>query len=120
MPAPVNVQNGLQPPAVVHLFGHLKNDHMMLRRLIGVRVSEFYRSGHDSFESFFQMLTDNALSIYDHQKVREFTSTRHTHNLCIKTGKTSDNPSRIVLVAASNGSEAGNFPLDGIEDAWIF
>ena len=43
-----------------------------------------------------------------------------THNLCIKTGKTSDNPSRIVFVAASNGSEAGNFPLDGIEDAWIF
>ena len=51
LPAPVNVQNGLQPPAVVHLFGHLKNDHMMLRRVIFVRVRQFYGSGHDSFES---------------------------------------------------------------------
>ena len=66
------------------------------------------------------MLSDNASSIYTHQKVREFTCTRHTHNLCIKTGKTSERLTKIVFIAASNGSDAGNFPLDRLDDSWIF
>ena len=66
------------------------------------------------------MLSDNASSIYAHQNFREFTCTKHTHNLCIKTGKTSERPTKIVFIAASNGSEAANFPLDGLDDSYIF
>ena len=38
MPAPKIVTHGLQPPAVVDLFGHLKNHHLMLRRMIFARM----------------------------------------------------------------------------------
>ena len=92
MPAPEIVSHGLQPPAVVHVFGHLKNHHLMLRRMIFMRMRQFSSSGHDSLVSFFEMLSDKALSMYAHPFVHQFTSTRHTHNLCIKTGKTAGRP----------------------------
>ena len=69
---------------------------------------------------FFQMLSDKALSIYAHPQVHQFTCTKHTHNLCIMTGKTTERPTQIVFTAASNGSEAGKFPLDHLDDCWIF
>ena len=45
LPLPMLATNKLQPPAVVHLFGHLKNEQMMLRQIIFVRVRQFYESG---------------------------------------------------------------------------
>ena len=69
---------------------------------------------------FVQMLSDKASSIYAHPHVHQFTCTKHTHNLCIITGKTTERPTQIVFIAASNGSEAGEFPLDHLDDCWIF
>ena len=44
LPLPLVFPNKLQPPAVVHLFGHLKNEHMMLRMIIYARVRHFFES----------------------------------------------------------------------------
>ena len=66
------------------------------------------------------MLSEGASSVYSHHNAQTFTSTRHTHNLCNKTGKTGDKPKRIVFVAAGNGVGAGNFPVEHLPEAYIF
>ena len=110
----------LQSPPVVHLFGHYKNNHLMLRNIILLRMLQYVGSNCESFVDLFKMLSQAASWIYSHHDAHHFTSTSHTHNLCIKTGKTGDKPHRIVFVAASIGVRAGNFPLQNLTDAYIF
>ena len=63
MPAPEIASHGLQPPAAVHLFGHLKNHHLMLRRMMFMRMRQSASSGCDSLVSFFEMLSDNRVYV---------------------------------------------------------
>ena len=66
------------------------------------------------------MLSQTDSSIYSHHDAHHFTSTSHTHNLCIKTGKTRDKLNRLVFVAASSGVRAGTFTHQNLPDAYIF
>eukprot|EP00973_Karenia_brevis_P049898 6927558-Karenia_brevis.AAC.1 len=81
---------------------------------------QYMTSDCDSHVDSFKHVSQNATSVDAHDEPHVFTSTRHNHNLCIETGKTGDNPERIVLVAASNGSNASNFPIKDLPNAYIF
>ena len=52
--------------------------------------------------------------------MNDFRTTRHTHDLCIKTGKNKERPDRICFVAAGNGTGAGTFPTQTIKNAYVF
>ena len=92
----------------------------MLRNIILLRMLQYVGSNCEPFLDLFKMLSQRASSIYSHHDAHHFTSTRHTHNLRIKTGQTGDKPNRILFVAAGNGVGAGNFPVQHLPDAYIF
>ena len=92
----------------------------MLRNIIVLRMLQYVATNCESCVEFLKMLSQTASSIYSHHEAHHFTSTSHTHNLCIKTGKTGEKPNRIVFVAAGSGVHAGNFPLSDVDNAYIF
>ena len=51
--------------AVVHLFGHHKQDHVLLRELIAKRMLQFVAGGADAQE-FLRKLSLRAVSVYAH------------------------------------------------------
>ena len=91
LPAPMIVTDGLQPPAVVHLFGHLKNHHLMLRRVIFFIAADM---SHLSVfrdvvrQSLVDICTSARASVHIHKTYTQSVhqdrkDCRETHSNCI-------------------------------------